>query len=342
MRNRRGFKNDLERGRLLLGISDLLKDGYMLTDAIGLYGSFLSGRAQEWLEAAEEQLHDGELFSDQLSAAGFTGEIVSYLKMMELHGSFQQGLENSGRLLVKRAEMHKELRNVLYYPIVLMAAVAVLGIVLMEGILPQFEQFFDSMGSELPVYTKLLLFLINWIRIPFIIVITAVLLLTGIWFQRLPVSRKIQLLLRVPGLRTYVKQLLTYFLCAQTGPLLQGGMSLHEALTTLEADAEIRFFQGEAASLKEGLTSGLPMTELIGERMYYMPQLANVWSFGESRGKLGEELEAFAKYMMQQIQMQTGSMIRLIQPAVFIVVGAVVMILFLSMMMPVFSIMESF
>ncbi|WP_440898557.1 competence type IV pilus assembly protein ComGB [Bacillus daqingensis] len=332
----------MERGRMLLGISELLREGYMLTDAIGLYGSFLSGRAKAWLEDAEEQLHQGELFSEQLSEAGFTGEIVSYLKMMELHGSFQNGMENSGRLLVKRAEMQKEVRNVLYYPIVLIAAVVVLGIVLMEGILPQFEQFFAAMGSELPVYTKVLLFLIEWVRIPFILVFSVALLLTGIWFQRLPVSRKIQLLLKLPGLRTYVKQLLTYFLCAQTGPLLRGGMSLQESLLTLEEDAEIRFFQGEAASLREGLTSGRPMTELIAERSYYVPQLGNVWTFGESRGKLGEELEAFANYMMQQIQLQTGNMIRIIQPAVFILVGTVVMILFLSMMMPVFSIMESF
>ncbi|SDN41413.1 type II secretion system F family protein [Alkalicoccus daliensis] len=336
------FKNDYERGKLLVELSSLLQDGYHIDEAIELYSTFLTGERRAWLLQAYEEMEQGEMFADQLKEAGFSNETISFIRMMELYGSFQKALDQSGYLLLKRHELKKQLQTVLHYPLILLAGVFLLGIVLLEGILPQFEQFFTSMQHELPGITKFMLFFTEWVRLPLFLAGIFIFAALFLWVRRKPVSEQVNLLLKIPLIHLYVRQLITYYFTAQLAPMLKGGLSLQQALLTMEKESMILFFQLEAEFFLKQLEEGEKFSEVLYLRPHFIPQLSVVWSFGETKGQTAQELETFAAYLFQQMYDYSAKAIRLIQPVVFCLIGGVVLILFFSMMLPVFSIIDTF
>lgn len=336
------FKNDYERGKLLVELSSLLEDGYHIDEAIELYSTFLTGEKRIWLIQVYEEMEKGEMFADQLQEAGFSTETISFIRMMELYGTFQKALGQSGYLLLKRYELKKQLQTVLHYPLMLLVGVFLLGVVLLEGILPQFEQFFSSMQHELPYITRVMLFFTDWIRLPLFLICLTVLLALILWIRRKPVTEQVNVMLKIPLIHHYVRQLITYYFTAQLAPMLKGGLSLQQALITMEKESMLRFFQIEAGYFLQQLEAGEKFSEVLYQRPYYIPQLSVVWSFGETKGQTAQELETFSAYLFQQMYDYSAKAIRLIQPVVFCVIGGVVLVLFFSMMMPVFSIIDTF
>lgn len=335
------FKNDYERGKLLIELSSLLEDGYHINQAIELYSTFLTGERREWLRNTYYAMEQGETFADQLPEAGFSNETISFIRMMELFGSFQKSLDQSGYLLMKRHEIKKQLHSVLHYPLMLLTGVILMGIVLLEGILPQFEQFFASMQHDLPKFTRAMLFFTEWIRLPLFIVIIALLAAIFLWIRRKPVTEQVDFMLKIPLIHQYVRQLITYYFTAQLAPMLKGGLSLQQALHTMAEESQLAFFQLEAAYCMTELEAGNIFADTLRERSHFLPQLSVVWSFGETKGDTAQELETFAAYLFQQMYDYSAKAVRMIQPVVFCVIGAVVLILFFSMMLPVFSIIDT-
>lgn len=335
------FKNDYERGKLLVELSSLLNDGYHINESIELYSTFLTGDRREWLQRSYNAMEEGENFADQLDEAGYSKETVSFIRMMELFGSFQRALDQSGYMLIKRYEIKKQLQTVLHYPLMLLAGVFLMGIVLLEGILPQFEQFFASMQHELPAFTRGMLFFTEWVRLPLFLIVIAACLTLFLWIRRKPVTEQVNFMLKIPLIHQYVRQLITYYFTAQLAPMLKGGLSLQEALRTMKEESQIIFFQLEAAYFTSQLEAGNVFSEALLSRNHFLPQLSVVWAFGETKGDTAQELETFSAYLFQQMYEYSAKAIRLIQPVVFCVIGAVVLALFFSMMLPVFTIIDT-
>jgi len=336
------FKNDYERGKLLVDISVLLKEGYNISEAIELYAAFLMEDKREWLLHVYNEMEKGDTFADQLFEAGFTKEIINFIRMLETYGSFQKALSQSGYLLLKRHELKKQMQSVLHYPLALSVGVVILGMVLMEGILPQFQQFFEAMDHELPAVTKSMLFFIDWFRLPLFLSVLICGIMIVLWIRRKPAAEQVDFMMKIPLVHKYVRQLISYYFTAQLAPMLQGGLSLQQALYTMKEESMLAFFRMEAGNFIEKLEAGDSFTEVLHSSPYFISQIAAVWSFGESRGAAAQELDSFSAYLFQQMYDHTNKAIRLVQPLVFCLIGAIVIVLFVSMMMPVFSIIDSF
>jgi competence protein ComGB len=336
------FSNDQERGRLLLDIAALLEEGYNIGEAIELYSAFLTGARQEWLHTAYKEMEKGDMFAEQLLEAGFSAEIINFIRMLEMHGAFQKALEQAGYMLIKRYELKKQVHSVLHYPLVLLSGVFLLGVVLMEGILPQFQQFFQAMDHELPILTRGMLLFMEWFRLPLFLSAVGAGLLLFFWLKRKPAAEQVEVMLRIPIIHKYIRQLISYYFAAQLAPMLKGGLSLQQALKTMKEESKLIFFQYEADYFIHHLEEGTSFSDIIKGRAYYIPQLSVVWAFGETRGESAQELETFASYLFQKMYENTNKAIGFFQPVIFCFIGAIVILLFLSMMLPVFSVIDSF
>ncbi|QKS70928.1 type II secretion system F family protein [Paenalkalicoccus suaedae] len=337
---KRVFRSDEDRASFLIQLSDLLKDGYPLLDALTLYQAFVKDREKDWIEDVKKLLTEGDLLSDGLEAAGYSKDIRNYLQTIEKYGDLQVGLERTGTLLQKRASMQKQLKSILVYPFMLFIGVVLLGTVLMEGILPQFALFYESMGHELPFFTQIAIIFINWFRLPIFLIVVGSAVSFLIWFKRKPVSEQVNVMINIPFISLYLKQLLTYYFAAQLAPMLQNGLSLQDSLCIMSEESKLVFFQLEASSLLEYLKDGEDFPALLASKRHFIPQLALVVSFGEKKGELANELDTFAQFLFTKMYERTYSLMKLIQPVFFCLVGLLVITLFLSMMLPVFSLLD--
>jgi competence protein ComGB len=322
-------------------MSSLLNEGYTLSEAINMQIQFSDNKRKEWLKAVYSHLLLGDSLTDQLLKKGFPKEILSYLALMERYGDLREGLHRASDILKKRCEFKEKLRKVVHYPILLLSGLMVMGVIMVEGVLPQFALSFQSMNQELPVLTRVILAMSHWVRLPFFITCGVILLMVIMWFRRKPVIDQIGLALSLPLVKHYLRQILTYYFTCQFYPLLKNGFSLKETLDIIEKGAYLTFFQQEARRLRLGLEAGNNLADLVNDVVFYLPQLHTVISMGESKGDLGKECERFSEFLFHQMYENTYKVLQLFQPIILCVIGFGITLLFLSMMLPVLSIMDA-
>ncbi|RNA68946.1 competence type IV pilus assembly protein ComGB [Alteribacter keqinensis] len=331
------FKNDLERGEWLKELAVLTKEGYPIKEGLIILERYYDSRTSEMIRAVSEALRQGEYFSDFLTEYGFSKEITNHLLMMEKYGNFHKGLMISADLCAAKYQLTQNAKKILQYPLTMLFALIVLVSVVLRSILPQFELFFLQMDQELPMITKFLFTLLQFFDLPLLITGCAI-LLTVLWLLKSwPPHRKIRILLCLPFIRTYTRSFLTYFLVTQLSPMLNSGLSLNQSLVMLSKDSQLLFYREEAKRIKHDIQKGELMSRVINTHFHYEEQLETVIALGEAKGRIGEELERYGSFLFTRITLKLEGAIRKVQPVLYIVIGLFVLVLFLSLMLPVFQ-----
>lgn len=334
------FRNDLERGEWLRHLGSLLEEGYSMGEALKLLGAYQPGAARDWSLRVYDALQAGEYFAEQLSDAGFTNDVISYLYFAERTGDFSSALNNGSLLLKKKHDIRQKGRKLLQYPLFLFTGLLVMAGALSEGVFPHFQSYFASSGQPLPWITSAVISLTVFFQLPFLISFLTVILLALIWLKKKPALERMQMLVKIPYISNLTRSLLTYYFISQLAPLLKSGFSMKSSLETIKKDAPILFFRQEAESVTFDLLEGISFSECISSRRHFEPQLSAVISLGEAKGKVGEELERYGNYLFNTHYEKMERFITVLQPVLFSLIGVVVLILFLSMMLPVFSIVD--
>ncbi|MDQ0256288.1 competence protein ComGB [Evansella vedderi] len=334
------FRSDQERSEWLLQLAALLKEGFPLSEALVLLKTYQRGNKGQWCEIIYQSLLNGDDLSAQLEFAGFSKDIISYLYFHEKYGDLKYGLETAAILMEKKYESMEKVRKILFYPFILFLCLIVMATIISRGVLPQIQTFFQSMNQDLPWVTRFVISLLSLFEAPILLGFTLLLLLFLLWLRKLSLYDRLKFLLKLPLIKLFTRSLMTYYLTSHLSPLLKNGFSLYKALKVMEEHSKINFLQQEAQVISFQLMEGTPFTEIIRERKFYEPQLVATIGLGEAKGALGDELERYTNFLQRQYYEGVQNFMALLQPILYTVIGVIVMILFLSMMLPIFNIVD--
>ncbi|TMW73782.1 type II secretion system F family protein [Alteribacter natronophilus] len=337
---RRPFKDDRERGEWLQQTASLVGEGYPLKEALEIVGGYYSGPAGDAIKTMVQALRQGEPFSLSLDDFGYPKEVSNYLLMMERHGDFQEGLKTAAELCLIRHDLKEEARKVLQYPLFMFFGLIILVTFVLRTVIPQFEQFFSQTGAELPFISGFLFSFLRMIDLPLIIVFLLLLAAAGKVVGLTPVKVKIRLLSSLPFVRNYIRLLFTYLFVSQISPVLNNGLSLNECLLLIRKDSLFPVFRHEAGLIHAGLQNGTSFSDLLRSRALFEPQLASVAALGEKRGRTGDELERYSRFLKVRLTYSFSRLFQKLQPLLYGVIGLVMLLMFVSLMMPVFQLTE--
>lgn len=159
-------------------------------------------------------------------------------------------------------------------------------------------------------------------------------------YHRLSPDKKIFILLHIPILRIYTRLYLTHYFSFHFGSLLKTGMSINEALKTLAEQQLMTFFQHEAIKMQSDLKRGERLEQAIQSRPFYVKEFSHVIYNGQLNGMLGAALFDYSGLILRKMEEQTKTWLAVIQPMTLVFIGLLVSLLFLSIMLPVFNVMN--
>nr|WP_281419632.1 competence type IV pilus assembly protein ComGB [Bacillus alkalicola] len=330
----------MERCEWLERLHSLLSEGYSLSYSLLMLKEFETESGRRWCESVYDALQSGEEFIYPLREGGFSKEVINCIFLADKYGDLREGLIQGALILKKKYELSQKGRKMLSYPIFLFFGLLIMIGIMSEGVFPHFTMFFDSMGQDLPWLTKLVVSLLSFFQLPVLLLIFTIVLGVIIWFRRKTLNEQLTLLLKLPILRSVTKSFLTYYFASQLAPLLENGFSLHQSLLILKEHSQISFFQNEADAISNDLRNGFLLSESIRNRPYYEVQLASVIAFGEAKGSVGKELERFSNILFNRFYEKLQKLLSVSQPVLIGGIGFIVMVLFLSMMLPIFNIVD--
>jgi len=294
------------------------------------------------LDDVAGRVKTGEALSAAFEAQqGIPAIYTTTLLAGERSGNLQEVLERYLAFQRVSLTFRKKLTASLFYPILLLFIVSGLLTFMFTVVIPQFAELYEQIGSQLPAMTVALLAFGKAIRHDVLwIVLGIAAVAVGLWrFSVTERGRDAIDGFRI-GMPIFGKIWLKYqvALFARTlSTLLQGGLPLVPSLDTASRSISSRrvaqAVQQSIGTVREGksLAEALTATKVI-------PDLATeMIAVGEQTGALPQMLNSVAEFFEEDVATALTAALALIEPAILIIMGVVVLFILISLYLPIFS-----
>ncbi len=318
---------------ILENLDLFLSRGYSITECLNLltYRYHLD----DYIEALEQ----GELFSEILREKKFDNDILLVVEIAENSGNLKTGI-NKAKLIVEQKIANKnQILELIKYPLLLFIILGIaLGFVSLF-LIPQFQIIYDSFGIELTLGIRIMFFIINVIPIIFFIILI-IMLIIMVKYLKLSPGEKLQYILKNKYLKKYYLSIYNQIFSINLVNLLNMGLRLDEILIILKDQDHNLLLKTESVRILELLKEGKLFYETL-QNDYYSPDMITIVKEGEFSSTLVHNLENYSIYLQQNQHKNTQKIIFLIQPIFYLIFGFFIIILYASIFVPMFQMMET-
>ncbi len=294
------------------------------------------------IEDVSNRVKTGEALSSAFEAqSGITPLYTTTLLAGERSGNLQEVLERFVSFQRVSLTFRKKLTASLIYPSLLLTLVTGLMIFMFTVVIPQFAELYDQMGSQLPGMTVSLLTFGKWTQHNFIwiAIIAAGIGLGGYRFSITERGRDFVDSFRI-GLPIFGKIWLKYqvALFSRTlSTLLTGGLPLVPSLETAAHSISSRRVSKAVLSSIGSVRAGKSLADSLTQTKVIPDLATEMISVGEQTGALPQMLNSVAEFFEEDVATALTAALSLIEPAILIVMGVVVVFILISLYLPIFS-----
>jgi type IV pilus assembly protein PilC len=294
------------------------------------------------LDDVADRVKTGDALSSAFEAqSGFPIMYTTTLLAGERSGNLQEVLERYVSFQRISLTFRKKLVASLIYPGVLLTLVCGLIFFMFVFVIPQFAELYDQMGSKLPAMTMDLLAFGKFLR-HYLLLILLAMVGTAFGAYRFSITEKGRDLIdgfRI-GLPVFGKIWLKYqvALFARTlSTLLTGGLPLVPSLETAARSISSRRVSRAVMNSITTVREGKSLADALIQTKVFPDLAAEMISVGEQTGALPQMLNSVSEFFEEDVATALTAALALIEPAILIVMGVVVVFILISLYLPIFS-----
>jgi type IV pilus assembly protein PilC len=272
---------------------------------------------------------------------------VSLIKVGEASGTLDENLTFLVTQMGKDIRLRKQIRNAMFYPALVLTATVIMGGFISFFVLPKLVDFFASFDIELPLTTRILLFVALTMRDYGIFIITGVVvfLVLARLITRMPAVRPTwhSFLLKIP----LIGKLIAYGQLARfsrnLGTLIQSGVPINEGLEITSDTLSNLRFKNDLLQINSLLEKGKNIGDTMkkGKFSEYPPLVSRMIAIGEKTGKLDETLLYLSNFYDDEIDDISKNLSTIIEPVLLIIIGVLVGFVALSIISPIYELTGS-
>ncbi len=307
-----------------------LQAGVPLVRALRSQVTVDGDRFSDCIESLIGSIEGGGSFAESLELFPETfGSVYrNMIRAGEASGTLDQVLGEIAAYLVWLRQIRKTIAKALRYPAIVLVAVTALILFIIGWLVPKFTPLFDRMGDDLPVATRVLIFLGDWISTgwPLLIVGALVLALGIVVARRTTLGRAWigGLIQRLPIVGSVVYSIDMARLTRNLGILGRAGIPLVHALA-LAGDAVLSpRFSDELDDVHDSLLSGESVQQSVARSSHFSPMVVNMIGVGEEAGRLPDVFAWLAAYFDDEAKERVERMFAFLEPMITLLLGGVV------------------
>lgn len=300
------------------------------------------------LTEIKEKINTGESFSDALAGypAIFSELFCNMIKVGEESGTLDEVFQILALQLTKEHELKSKILNAMTYPMIILAVMMIVGGVVVTMVLPNLNIFFSTLNVELPIYTRILLTVGNFLSANWYLVFVVPLGLVAVVFLLLKSrsgKRAIDtVLLRIPVVSPIVKKSNSAFLVRSLSSLIASGVSLVRALEITAKTVGNHYFQDAILDASKRIKKGDKLSAALRPYQHLFPfGVVEMIEVGEETGKTSAILKKLADFYEQEAVNSIEKLATLIEPIMIIFLGLAVGIFAFSIIEPMYSSLKS-
>ena len=330
-------------------ISAMLKAGLSITLALSSVSQQIENKFfSEIIKRVGKDIEKGMSFSEALGKhpAVFNELFVNLVQVGETGGMLGNVLDRLVVINTQELEMKMQVQTAMIYPSVLVVVSLAVVTFLLAVIIPKFITIFETYDAEIPMATQILL-AISYVIRNFWHVALAVIIGLLVFLKEYIKTEKgkynfYNALLNIPLIGPiYLKIIVSQF-TRILGSLVKAGIPLLKALSVTGKTIKNVVVSKVIQNISNEVTRGKALSEPFQESGIFPPMVVQMISAGEKSGQMDQMLENIAIYYDQEVEHTLKNATTILEPLLLLVMGGVVGFIALSVLLPVFNLIQVF
>lgn len=295
-------------------------------------------RMQSVLTDVIDRVGAGSTVADAIARHGevFPPYFLSMLRSAEYTGRMDDAFEQLYRYIKRDVELNRQVRKALIYPMILMVVAIGVSLLIVIFVIPKFAEFFADFDAELPLPTRMLIAVSDFVQSTYGLVTGVLLIALGVGlaaYIRTTAGRRNlhALLLRLPMVGTVIVYSSTERFCRVFATLLESGVVMGDALPSAIDCSNNMVFKERLNIAAEGVLAGAGFAEPMRQTELFPSTVVQMIKVGERSGELSEQLGNVALFYEEELTYAVDKLTQWFEPMVLLFIGVVVGFVALAM-----------
>ncbi len=275
----------------------------------------------------------------------FNDLFVNMVAAGEAGGILDTILNRLAVFMEKNDAIIRKVKGAMIYPVVIFSVAGMAIVILLIFVIPTFEVMFASVDMELPLPTKIVIWLSDT--------------LVGYWWAiggagigafyaiknwyKTSTGQLVldSLMLKIPVLGDMLLKSAVSRFSRTLGTLLSSGVSILEGLEITARTSGNRVIHDAIMESRTSIAGGETIAAPLTESGVFPPMVTSMIAVGEATGGLDAMLTKIADFYDDEVDTAVGSLLALLEPVMIVVLGVVVGGMIVAMYLPIFNMIES-
>ncbi|MCX6731802.1 MAG: type II secretion system F family protein [Candidatus Parcubacteria bacterium] len=275
----------------------------------------------------------------------FDSLFVAMAKVGEESGKLSESLKIVSEHLEQERTLNKKIKGAMIYPAIIIVAMIVIGILMLIYVVPTLVSTFKELNVQLPLSTQIIISISNFLVNNTILVLGIIifLILVIFWFFRTERGKRIwgNISLRLPFFSSLIKKIYTGRTSRTLASLISSGVNILDALSITQDVLQNYRYKQVLENARNEVQKGVPLSESFKKAKDLYPiLLGEMLAVGEETGKISEMLNRIAAFYEEDVAETTKDLTTVIEPLLMVIVGIIVGFFAISMIKPMYSMLE--
>lgn len=295
------------------------------------------------LDQVVSDVQGGAQLSDSLGKHphAFSEVYVNMVRAGETGGILDQILNRLATQVEKDAAIRGKFKSAMIYPIVVVTVAIGAVSFLMVGVVPKLASILTEAGAELPIQTKIIMAMSNFMTNQWYILVGATIAAVLI-FRRVTSTPKgkfafHRLLLRMPLFGNIILKVNVARFARTFSSLMAAGVTVIEALNTTAGALTNMVVRKALTDSVDNIKNGSNIADSLAQSKVLPAIIIQMTAVGEETGKIGEVLDKVAEFYEEEVDQITSGLASIIEPILIVGLGAIVGFIVMSVLGPIFT-----
>jgi type IV pilus assembly protein PilC len=329
----------------------MLRVGTDLLSAINiLIADFDKPSVKNFLLEVRENLTRGQPFYKAFEEHPrvFSPVFVSLIRAAEASGSLQKTFEDLSASTTREAKTRTMVRSALIYPIILLVMATAIMTFLFTFALPKIADVFSQGGINPPTFSRIVFAVGLFIGNNILIIGFIILSIVGgstLFFYKTQTGKCVfdRIVTRVPVISKIFRELAIERMASTMSALMKAGLPIMQTIyITADTVGLLEYKYALLRIANEGLAKGLTIGEAFRRETVFPKTIVNLVAISEKAGHLDEVLSTLADFYEVNIVASIEGLTTLLEPILLLGMGAMVALIALAIIVPIYQLTTSF
>lgn len=277
----------------------------------------------------------------------FSSFQIAMIKAGEASGKLSQCLNYLADHMEREYNLRSKTTGALIYPAMVLIMFLGIGTMMLFSVLPSFEEIFKEAKVELPLFTKIALFISHILRnyIFYLLLFFAFLIFGISYYIRTPEGRRNfdRFSLKIPYLGKILKESAVVRFASNFATLSSAGLTFTESLEIVEEIIGNKIYREIIVEIKEAVKKGISVSSITA--LYpdlFPPIFTQMVLVGEKTGNLDNCLMTITDFYQKEIERSIENFLKFLEPALIILLAVLVGGLMASVLIPLYKIIGTY